>query len=636
MRRLLLVLAACTWNAIGSAQWLRDTTNQVSQYGSILAADNNLAALVKAVIQTEARWITEYPYCGAFQPPPESGFGLTRNPWAEGVTVNPPVDKRVVFECKYELDSLAAFLKLSRIYHNATKDFSFLNDSWLSAMSAILKVVDEQSQPTFDPNYNIVSYYNWTGGSGSPSPMVPNGGNGEPKGRTGMVGTSHRPSDDLVVFAYNIPANAMLSVELRHSADLLRSVDVLSDMAEDAERRARDIKQAITQHGVVDSMLTYETNGYGGAYFMDDANVPSLLSLPYLGFMDRHDPLYVRTRAAVLSARNPYYSRGVAFYGVGGPHVSPVDPWPMSLISAIYGTDDDQEILQHLYTVVNSTAGLGLMHESVNIHEPKRYSRSWFAWANSYFSEMILDLAERKPHLILNSSSFADARGTVLGNGWMAAQQKKASETAAASDSSADLKPVAHGKPTKPVTKAGPGLPLKIGITVLSLVMIAITYRPFELFGLVKRVYDPSNSATGPAAVPSQPLDFSVHYKTPITEDTARKAAIVNAFKHAWRGYERDAWGYDNYHPISHKGSNLGDAEQGIGYMIVDVMDTLMIMADGAGGRDEELNEMRRRAAEWMETSLDFDNGGEVNTFEVRVNKLVVHGQAPDVDQDDH
>ncbi|KAG9004221.1 hypothetical protein FRB94_002577 [Tulasnella sp. JGI-2019a] len=386
---------------ISSAQWLRDTTNQFSQYGPILAADRNLAALVKAIIHTEARWISEYPYCGAFQPPPESGLRPTWNPWAEGVTVNPPVSERVVFECKYELDSLAAFLKLSRTYYNATKDVSIVDGSWLSAISTILRVIDEQSQPTFDTDYNVISYYNWTGGSGSPSPMVPNGGNGEPKGWTGMVGTSHRPSDDLVVFAYNIPANGMLSVELQHAADLLRSFDELSDLAENAELRSHTIKQAIMQRGILNGVLTYEVNGYGGSYFMDDANVPSLLSLPYLGFMGRDDPLYLRTREAVLSPRNPYFARGAAFYGVGGPHVSPIDPWPMSLISAIYGTDDDLEIKQHLYTIMNSTAGLGLIHESVNVHHSTRYSRPWFAWANSYFAEMILDLAERKPHLIL-------------------------------------------------------------------------------------------------------------------------------------------------------------------------------------------------------------------------------------------
>ncbi|KAG8987152.1 mannosyl-oligosaccharide alpha-1,2-mannosidase [Tulasnella sp. JGI-2019a] len=214
----------------------------------------------------------------------------------------------------------------------------------------------------------------------------------------------------------------------------------------------------------------------------------------------------------------------------------------------------------------------------------------------------------------------------------MSARQRKVSQSASTADRYANANPAVERKQPKPLKqgKAGPGLLLKAGITLLSLVLIAITYRPFELFGLLKQVYDPSKPATdttGPVPVPSQAVpiptaDFSIHFKSPITEDAPRRAAIVDAFKHAWRGYERDAWGYDNYHPLSRKGTNLGEAEQGIGYMIIDVLDALMILADGAQRKDEELNEMLARAAEWVESSLDFDNGGEVNTFETTIRIL--------------
>jgi len=138
---------------------------------------------------------------------------------------------------------------------------------------------------------------------------------------------------------------------------------------------------------------------------MDDANVPSLLSLPYLGFLDRSDPSYIATRKLLLSRNNPYYSAGKTFNGVGGPHIDVWNPWPMSHISAIFGTDDDQEILNSLYIIANNTNGLGLIHESQSIYNSTMYTRSWFAWANSYFAEMILDLAERKPGLILKQNT---------------------------------------------------------------------------------------------------------------------------------------------------------------------------------------------------------------------------------------
>ncbi|KAI0721887.1 Six-hairpin glycosidase-like protein [Cerioporus squamosus] len=382
-----------------TAQWLRDTANQFAHYHTLLSQDKELATLVKAVINNEARYVSEYPYCGAFQPPPESGLAPTHNDWADGVTVNPPVNNQTVFECKYEIDSLCGFLKLSRSYYQSTKDASFMNENWFTAIDQIFRVIWEQSQSTFDEDYNFISYYNWTGGNGALSPAVPNHGNGEPKLYTGLVGTHHRPSDDLSTFAYLTPANAMLSVELTHLADVLDAAKQAHNVSKLARQYSSTISKAIWDTTVVNNVFAYETNGFGGRYVMDDANVPSLLSLPYLGFLDKKHPAYVKTRKVLLSRNNPYYAAGKNFSGIGGPHVDAYHPWPMSQISAIFGTDDDGEILNSLYLIANNTAGLGLIHESVAIYD-QTFTRPWFAWANSYFAEMLLDLAQRKPHLI--------------------------------------------------------------------------------------------------------------------------------------------------------------------------------------------------------------------------------------------
>jgi len=150
-----------------------------------------------------ARYVTQYPYCGSFQPPPESGLSPSHNSFADGVTVNPPVNNQTVFECKYEVDSLCGFIKLSRSYYQATNDSSIMNDNCVSilmplnnwpnflfylgksAIDQVFRVINEQSQGTFDNNFNVISFYNWTGGPGSPSPAVDNEGNGEPKAFTG-------------------------------------------------------------------------------------------------------------------------------------------------------------------------------------------------------------------------------------------------------------------------------------------------------------------------------------------------------------------------------------------------------------------------------------------------------------------
>ncbi|PNY26290.1 Uncharacterized protein TCAP_03782 [Tolypocladium capitatum] len=381
--------------------WIRDTGNQFAHLYKLLPQDGNLQALVKAVINTEARYLAQYPYCGSFQPPPESGLPPTPN---------------------YELDSLAGFLKISRSYYENTDDSSFINDNCQSssagvlavaftdgptgkeAMKQILRVLHEQSQSSWIDG-EFVSYYNWTGTLGSPSPPVPNKGNGEPTKANGLVASHHRPSDDLCVFKFITSDNAMVSVELVYIAAVLEEVGILDEVSQQARKYAKTIRDAIWKHTLTaNGIFAYETNGFGGKYIMDDANVPSLISLPYLGFLSHTDSTYKKTKAALFSSANPYYAAGKAFSGIGGPHVGPSYPWPMSQISAIFGTNNDEEIKERLSIVLQNSAELGLIHESVYIHNSSDYTRPWFAWANSYFAEMILDLAERKPWLILGGS----------------------------------------------------------------------------------------------------------------------------------------------------------------------------------------------------------------------------------------
>ncbi|KAJ6789133.1 hypothetical protein PWT90_01525 [Aphanocladium album] len=388
-----------------TAQWLRDTGNQFAHLYKLLPQDENLKSLVKAVINTEARYIYQFPYCGAFQPPPESGLAPSHNDYADNVRINPPVNDQTVFECKYELDSLAGFLKISRSYYENTQDSSFMNENWKKAMQTILELLRDQSQSSWSEDWQFVSYYNWTGTAGSLSPPVTNGGNGEPKLANGLVGSSHRPSDDLCVFNFITSDNAMVSVELGLVADMLEKIGAEEKMAWHARRFSGIIKNAIWENTrTSNGIFAYETNGYGGMYIMDDANVPSLLSLPYLGFLPRNDPTYLKTKDAMLSRMNPYYAEGANFKGVGGPHVNATYPWPMSQVSAIFGTDDDDEIKERLALIMENTSGLGLIHESIHIYNESDYTRPWFAWANSYFAEMVLDLAERKPSLIFKKN----------------------------------------------------------------------------------------------------------------------------------------------------------------------------------------------------------------------------------------
>jgi meiotically up-regulated gene 157 (Mug157) protein len=131
-----------------------------------------------------------------------------------------------------------------------------------------------------------------------------------------------------------------------------------------------------------------------------DANVPSLLSLPYLGCCAANDPVYRRTRGFVLSSDNPYFFRGRAAEGIGGPHVGLNMIWPLGVTVRALTSTDDREILNCLRMLKTTHAGTGFMHEAFDKDDPKKFTRSWFAWANTMFGELIVKLHEQRPHLL--------------------------------------------------------------------------------------------------------------------------------------------------------------------------------------------------------------------------------------------
>ncbi|AOA64042.1 Hypothetical protein PP7435_CHR3-0165 [Komagataella phaffii CBS 7435] len=393
------------------AEWLRDAARQLSVYQPFVKHDRQLQLLMKGAINQQALFISTQPYCNAFQPPKKSK--VQRKPSAVDF-VSPRPNYYVAFECKWELDSLASFLTLSNEYYENTGDSSFVNEVWLRAFEVILIVLQKQSSPTFNPDTGTLLpfYYKFQRDTRIGSETLPLAGTGNPiNGGTGLVRSAFRPSDDSTIFQFLIPANAHMAVELSKISYLLKSkqgstaqITVFVDAAHQfSESMKIGIKNnAIFDHPRHGKIYAYEIDGYGSALFMDDANIPSLLSLPELGFLEIDDPIYNNTRQMILSKSNPYFLKSQFFEGVGGPHIGLQNAWPMSLLMAIRTTDDDQIITKYLELVKSTTAGLGLMHESINIYTPKGalYTRPWFSWCNSEFGKTILDLASRKPHLI--------------------------------------------------------------------------------------------------------------------------------------------------------------------------------------------------------------------------------------------
>ncbi|KAK4134179.1 glycoside hydrolase family 125 protein [Trichocladium antarcticum] len=403
------------------AEWLRDSTNQLKPYQALATRDPAIFNLILGAINTQSEYVIQSPYCNAFQPPPISGLPVSMN--GQDDAVHPAYEPSAVFECKYELDSLAHFLALANEFHKHTGSTEFLTPRWYKAVGQLVGVLEAQSQSTFDPDTGGFrqNEYTFQRRTNTGTETLSLQGIGNPLGNgTGLVRSAFRPSDDATIFGFFIPANAQMAVELGRTAAMLQSSSSSSSSSSSAAADAelartldgwsKRIAEGIREHGVVThkkygQVYAYEVDGYGSALLMDDANYPSLLALPLMGFVPGDDAVYRNTRRMLLEkSGNPYFLAGRGFKGIGGPHVGLQNAWPMSLLVQAQTSEDDDEIVECLQLVLKSSR-LGLVHESINVNYPASYTRSWFAWANGVFAETILTLAKRKPHLIFKDST---------------------------------------------------------------------------------------------------------------------------------------------------------------------------------------------------------------------------------------
>ena len=362
-----------------NAEWLRDSTNQLAQYQTLAKKDKKIEYLILGAVNTQAEYVIESPYCNAFQPPPPSGVSAIGN--GQNDKVHPAYEQSRVFECKYELDSLAHFLALGNQFHKNTGSKAFLTSRWYTAVDTILEVLNEQSKPTFNPETGKFerSEYLFQRITNTGTETLSLSGIGNPLGSgTGLIRSAFRPSDDTTILGFFIPANAMMAVELNRTADILKSAKK-DELAAKLQERAESIEKGIWEHGVVTNkkygeVFAFEVDGYGSSILMDDANLPSLLSLPLLGFVDRNDKTYQNTRKMILEREgNPYALYGKGFAGIGGPHVGLQHAWPMSRLVQAMTSNNDDEIREALEDV-RDTSRLGLVHESVNVNRMTDYT----------------------------------------------------------------------------------------------------------------------------------------------------------------------------------------------------------------------------------------------------------------------
>ncbi|RDL41773.1 Six-hairpin glycosidase [Venustampulla echinocandica] len=393
-----------------NAMWLRDSANQMQSYLPLVTANsssNSLASLYRGVINLQARYILEAPHCNSFQPPVESGIGPSQNqPNPDYFT--PPVDSSIAFECKYELDSLAAFLELSTNYYEATGDIEFFRKfQWIDAINTIISTTEALLIGTYaaDGSVNTIPY-TWSRRTTSATETLDNSGRGNPvQDGTGLIRSAFRPSDDSTIYQLFIPANMMFTRYLDSASTIMANVGNQRNLANHMHNFAGRIREAITKYGIVNhptygQIYAFEVDGFGSHNIMDDANIPSLLSAPFFGYLNISDNVYQNTRKLILSKDNAYFMRGPVINAVGGPHAGFGQAWPMASIIRIFTSTDSSEITSTLKELVSSTAGLGLMHESINSFNQQMWSRQWFSWANGLFGQCLLDLKERMPEVL--------------------------------------------------------------------------------------------------------------------------------------------------------------------------------------------------------------------------------------------
>ncbi|KAL8697047.1 MAG: hypothetical protein Q9201_007339 [Fulgogasparrea decipioides] len=375
---------------LANAMWLRDSANQVLSYLPLLepsASPKSIAALFRGLINLQSRYIKITPYCHAFQPPPESGIPLGTNLAYYQNNVNPPYDPNKTFDCKWELDSLASFLHMSSEYYNATKDIRpFTKYRWVETVRVILDAVEAMRTATYTPD-----------GENSCKCLR-------------LERRVDGKQDTLLQFL--IPSNMMFARYLEAASLIMSRIPTqeATNLTIRMRAMASEIRAGITDHGIVHHPLfgpifAFEVDGYGSRNLMDDANLPSLLSAAMMGYVSPRDEVYLNSRLFALSTENPYWMHGSTLSAVGGPHLGPMKSWPLASIVRAMTSDDGsgEEVKEEIIAILNTTDGLGLIHESVKSWDVKDWTRRWFSWANGMFGQLILDVEKTRPFLLAES-----------------------------------------------------------------------------------------------------------------------------------------------------------------------------------------------------------------------------------------
>ena len=372
------------------AMWMRDSTAQVWPYLLLIKKDKELQQLVTGVINRQVKCILKDPYANAFYKDENKV-----SEWKSDLTTMQPG----THERKWEIDSLCYPIRLAYNYWKLTGDATPFDAQWKEAIKATLKTFKDQQRKTGNGPYTFQRTTAWA------TDGVPLGGYGYPVKPVGLICSMFRPSDDATIFPFLVPSNFFAVVSLKEAAIMVKQIAKDDALAAELTALAIEVEKALQQHAIINhpqygKVYAYEVNGFGSYNLMDDANVPSLLSLPYLNAVKNTDPVYINTRKMLLSTNNPFFFKGKAAEGIGGPHAGMDMIWPLSIIMRGLTSKDDNEIKLCIEMLRKTHGGTGFMHESFHKDDAANFTRKWFAWANTIFGELLWEVYTTKPHLL--------------------------------------------------------------------------------------------------------------------------------------------------------------------------------------------------------------------------------------------
>ena len=372
------------------AMWLRDSTAQVWPYLPLVKKDEKIKNLIKGLINRQAKCVIRDPYANSF-------YKDLSKISAHNKDIPTPIAG--VHEQKWEVDSLCYVIRLSYNYYKLTGDNSIFDETWIKSSKLIYDTFLTEQRKDGKSPYRFIR----NGTAMVDAPLF--SGTGRPFKPNGMICSMFRPSDDATMYPFLIPSNIFASISMQQLSEIYsdEKIDLIFSkkcMSMSIEIDEAIEKYAIKEHLNFGKIYSYEIDGFGNNLFMDDANVPSLMSLAYLDSKFVNDIVYQNTRNFLLSDNNPYFLKGLAAEGQASPHTGKDKIWPMGIILRAMTSESDKEIEKCLRMLVNTHAGTGFMHEAFDKDDPSKYFRSWFAWANTLFGELIIKINNERPHIL--------------------------------------------------------------------------------------------------------------------------------------------------------------------------------------------------------------------------------------------